>query len=403
MTLSTFLLRAAHPARIALALAAVFLAALTWAGNERAPRAAQAADPPPAERPPDATSTASPAGFISARRNYPWSFPRDTGSHPAYQTEWWYYTGHLDGSNGERFGYELTFFRSGLQYPPLDRPSAWAANDLYFAHFAVTDITGRRFTSDERAARGALGLAGASTAKQDVFLKNWHARLEGNVHRLFAEGEGWRIDLRAEPVKPPALHGIDGYSQKGTGEQHASQYYSYTRMRTAGTVKNAGRAVPVTGESWMDHEFSTNSLAPDEVGWDWFSFHLANGEDLMLYRMRRRDGTADPYSGGTWVGRAGETTRLQLADYSIEELSRWTSPKTKITYPAKWRIRIPSRGLQVTVTPVLAEQELTTEKSTGVTYWEGAVEITGTLRGSPIRGRGYVELTGYGGSLAGRA
>lgn len=346
----------------------------------------------------------SPApAFKSAAPGYPWSFPRDTGSHPEYRTEWWYYTGHLFGPKGERFGYEVTFFRSGLPSDTAGRTSAWAASDLYFAHFAVTDVDGKRFAFSDTVARGALGLAGAATDGQNVWLKDWFARLDGDAHHLNAHGEGWKIDLKAVPLKPPALHGRDGYSQKGEGAQHASNYYSYTRMRTSGTLWKEGQAIPVTGESWMDHEFSTDSLAPNEVGWDWFSVHLDNGEEFMLYRMRRIDGADDPHSGGTWVGPAGETTELPLPTYSIGETATWTSPASKITYPNRWRVRIPSKGLDVEITPVFPEQELDTSKSTGVVYWEGAVDVTGTLRGKPIRGRGYVELTGYGGSLAGRA
>jgi predicted secreted hydrolase len=341
--------------------------------------------------------------FKRAVPGYDWNFPRDTGSHPGYRTEWWYYTGHLDGPKGERFGYELTFFRTGLEYPPANRASKWAADDLYFAHFAVTDISGRRFDYDERAARGVLGLAGAETDGQNVWLEKWSARIVDGEHRLSAEGKGWKLDLTAIPMKPPALHGQNGYSQKGAGFGHASNYYSYTRMRTTGTLKRNGQAIPVTGESWMDHEFSTDSLAPNQVGWDWFSLQLDNGEDVMLYRMRRTDGSSDPHSGGTWVGPRGETTALTLRDYQIESRETWTSPHTKITYPARWTVNIPARGLKIEVVPVMADQELETSRSTGVTYWEGAVEVNGTLKGQPIKGRGYVELSGYGGSLAGRA
>ncbi|MBW3624618.1 MAG: carotenoid 1,2-hydratase, partial [Armatimonadetes bacterium] len=200
-----------------------------------------------------------------------------------------------------------------------------------------------------------------------------------------------------------ALHGQNGYSQKGTGADHASMYYSLTRMKTSGTLWRDGQPIPVTGESWMDHEFSTDSLAPDEVGWDWFSIQLANGEEFMLYRMRRADGSIDPHSSGTWVGPDGVTAHLPLTDYEIEERATWTSPDTKITYPVRWQVRIPTRGVDVEVIPVMPDQELSTEKSTGVTYWEGASDVRGTLRGQPVSGRGYVELTGYGGSLAGRA
>jgi predicted secreted hydrolase len=357
---------------------------------------------------PVATAPKGPANsahdaFLSARPGYVWNFPRDTGSHPGYRTEWWYYTGRLLDAKRREYGYELTFFRSGLSYPPVRYSSAWGANDLYFAHFAVVAPAYRSFDYDELASRGALGLANAATGPQNVWLKTWSARREGETHRLLAEGKGWRADLRAVPLKPPALHGLNGYSQKGAGATHASYYYSYTRMKTVGTLWRNGEAIPVTGESWMDHEFSTDSLAPDEIGWDWFSVQLSDDEEFMLYRMRRRAGGPDPHSGGSWVDPAGKTTTLRLADYGIEELNRWTSPKTKIVYPSEWSVRIPSKGLLLRLKPVMANQELVTQKSTGVTYWEGAIEATGTLKGKPVRGRGYVELTGYGDTLSGRA
>ncbi len=382
-------------------------AALLWAGllaltaavalwSRHAPPEA------PAPRAMAAPALAGAAGFRRAAPGYPWSFPRDTGSHPDYATEWWYYTGHLSGPRGEWYGYELTFFRAGVLPPGTARRSAWALSHLYLAHFAVTDPQRRRFDYDERVARGALGMAGAATDRQNVWLGRWSARLVDGTHHLEAHQDGWRLDLRATPTKPPVLQGRGGYSQKGSGAGHASQYYSYTRLRTVGTLWRQGQAIAVAGESWMDHEFSTDSLAPDEVGWDWFSLQLDTGEELMLYRLRRRDGSADPHSGGTWVARDGATTALGLDDYALEELDRWRSPKTRITYPSRWRVRVPSRGLTLEVTPILADQELVTSRSTGVTYWEGAVDARGTLRGRPVRGQGYVELTGYSGSVPGR-
>jgi predicted secreted hydrolase len=385
----------------------VFALLLLWATLCSTAKDANISKPTPTtQRPNDLTTQSllppSFHGFEFARPGYPWSFPRDTGAHPDYQTEWWYYTGHLFGPKGEAYGYELTFFRTGILPPSAKRKSAWAAHDLLFAHFAVTDPNRRQFSYDERIERGALDLASASTTSQNVHVERWFARLEGSRHHLSAEGKGWKIDLTAMPLKPLVLHGNKGFSPKGSRPGNASQYYSYTRLKTSGTLWRNGQPMTVSGESWMDHEFSSGSLDADEAGWDWFSLQLNDGEETMLYRMRRKDGSADPHSGGTWVRKSGSSVVLKQEDYTIQEMGNWTSPKTGITYPSQWKVSVPSQGLQVEIEPILADQELVTSKSTGVTYWEGAVEIRGWMRNRPVRGRGYVELTGYGKLPSGR-
>jgi predicted secreted hydrolase len=324
------------------------------------------------------------------------------GAHPSYRTEWWYYTGQLTDERGRTYGYELTFFRTGLSPASPRGRSAWAARDLLFAHFAVADVNGRRFAFDERASRAAIGLAGAEAGRQHVWVRGWSTEVRGGRHFLSASQPGWELELNADALKPPALHGQRGFSRKGAGTGHASLYYSLTRLRTWGTLRCAERPLAVTGESWMDHEFSTDSLAPDEVGWDWFGLQLSTGEELMVYRMRRRNGTLDPKSGGTWVPAQGGAAHLRAGDCPARVRSRWRSPRTGITYPQTWTLTLPRLGGSLEVTPLLPDQELRTGRSTGVTYWEGAVTVRGTLRGRSVTGRGYVELTGYGGPLLGR-
>jgi predicted secreted hydrolase len=171
---------------------------------------------------------------------------------------------------------------------------------------------------------------------------------------------------------------------------------SLTRLATRGTIVLAGRRFEVSGQSWMDHEFGSGALGRDLAGWDWVSLNLDSGEDLMLYRLRRKDGTIEPASSGTWIGRDGKAEHLVLEAFELEATGAWTSPKSGGRYPSGWRVRVPSRGLDVTLTPLLEDQELVS-KVTGITYWEGAVDAKGTRQGANIAGRGYVELTGYAG------
>jgi predicted secreted hydrolase len=354
----------------------------------------------------------SAGGFTVARPGYRFQFPRDHASHPGYKTEWWYYTGHLSADSGEMFGFQLTFFRSGLRPPrgktkegnPPSR-SRWAVNDLFFAHFAVSDVKRKKFVFDERLSRGSLGEAGAETKRYQVWIKDWRAEaLEhklGAAHRLQASGKGYAIDLVARPTKPPVIHGLDGTSRKGAGKTQTSHYISLTRMEVKGTLRvgqgGKARKLSVVGTAWMDHEFGSNQLGDDQVGWDWFSFHLDDGSEVMLYLMRRADGTADPFSSGTWIGPDGKTVHLDRQSFRVEALDKWKSKTSGGTYPIRWKVRIPSRKATFLVEPVFPEQELNTGKSTKVTYWEGAVRVKGEADGKPVTGQGYVEMTGYAG------
>lgn len=347
-----------------------------------------------------ASETNSPATpFQFATAGYRYNFPRDHGSHPTYQTEWWYYTGHLQSKTGRSFGFELVFFRRAV--PPEDiktLPSKWSISQLYMAHFAVTDITGKRFHFSEKLSREGLGKAGADESRLRVWIDDWRAEASTEPsasHTLVAHDETHALALTLTPTKPLVTHGIDGISIKGKDVGQATHYYSFTRLATRGSLTINGERFDVSGISWMDREFGSGDLGNDQVGWDWFSLQLEDDTELMLYRIRRKDGSSDLASSGTAVSPDGSTRHLEVTDFQIESTGTWTSPESKATYPSRWRLRFPSLDLMLDVTPLLANQELRISRGTKVSYWEGAVAVTGTKQGRPVKGQGYVELTGY--------
>lgn len=325
------------------------------------------------------------------------AFPADHASHPDYKIEWWYYTGNLDARDGRRFGYQLTFFRVGVQIEPSG-PSRWAVRDLHMAHLAVTDIDGGAFRFAERLDRGVLGLAGADVDRYHVWNGTWSvARGADGRHRLSAAREGLGIELTLDETTAPVVHGIAGFSQKGSGQGNATHYYSLPRMATRGTITLDGKPIEVTGTSWMDHEFGTSFLEAGQRGWDWFSLQLDDESELMLFQLRRDDGSRDPHSAGTLVTRDGSQRGLGGADFVLSPGTRWSSDVSGGDYPIEWDIQIPSQEIELNVKALVAGQELATPDSTGVTYWEGAVEVEGTRNGRPVTGRGYLEMTGYAG------
>jgi predicted secreted hydrolase len=323
-------------------------------------------------------------------------FPADHYSHPDFKTEWWYYTGHLESESGKRYGYQVTFFRFGLRDRQGDHnDKAPLFTELYMAHFAVSDIDGKRFFFRERINRGYQEKAGAATDRYLVWNEDWKVEGDAKIHLIQMADRGTRLRLRLSSLKPPALHGDKGLSQKGEGEGRASYYYSLTRMKSEGDLMIDGKTEKVRGLSWMDHEFGSNQLREDQVGWDWFSLQLDDQTEIMLYLIRRKDGSPDPYSSGTLVKADGTTKHLRLEDFRIEILERWKSPKSGGNYPMKWKITIPGDGVELQITPAFTDQELITNKSTRVTYWEGAARIRGTVQRKPMTGAGYVEMTGY--------
>jgi predicted secreted hydrolase len=331
---------------------------------------------------------------------YLYEFPRDHMAHPEFQTEWWYFTGHLGaekpgGPQPGELGFELTFFRQGRQAPEGGN-ATWQSGQFYLAHFALSDASNQQFRHWERLNRPGPGLAGADATHGRVWNGNWSAVLQGEHDwRIQAVEAGHAIDLQLRSHKPPVLHGKDGVHQKAAGDGRASHYISLTRMHAEGSYRFGGREQKVSGYSWMDHEFFTSQLNEDQVGWDWFSIQLDNNSELMLYRLRRRDGSIEPLSGGTWVRPDGSWEALRLADISLEPQKFWTSKRTGARYPIGWQIRIPRLELSLAAATRIDDQELTSERKLGPSYWEGLMSYRGTLRGEPVLGGGYLELTGY--------
>lgn len=341
--------------------------------------------------------------YRTAVPGYRFVFPRDHASHPRYRTEWWYYTGHLRTPSGRQFGFELTFFRSGLRdLAREENPSAWTADDLYFAHFALSDLKARKFFYWQRMNRTVLGRAGSRTDRYRVWVGDWSAQLQGGAHVLRATAPGGGIRLTLRPRKGPVLNGEGGLSRKGAGPGRTSYYYSLTRLEAGGTLRVGRDVFPVTGQAWMDHEFGSDQLGPDQAGWDWFGLQLDDGTELMIYRIRRRDGKIDPFSSGTRVLADGTYRHLPRSAFTVTPTGHWRSPHSGAVYPSGWTLSLPREGMELHVEPDFPDQELDTTKTTGVIYWEGSVRVSGVRRGKPVRGRGYVELTGYAGGLEGR-
>jgi len=328
-------------------------------------------------------------------------FPRDHGAHPEFKTEWWYYSGHLQSAAGETFGYQLTFFRTALRRPDPQARSAWSLHTVYFAHLAVSDAARRTFQFREKAGRGALGLAGAQAGRLKVWIDDWQAEMSGETHHLKAGDQDLALDLALTARKPPARHGDGGFTLKSAQHDAASYYYSLPRLETKGRLTVGGRTLVVTGSSWMDHEFFTSSMAPGLVGWDWFALQLDDGWEVMLYRLRHRDGAVDPASAGTLVDPQGQPRHLSLSEFQVKAAGAWKSPHSGATYPAGWQIAIPGAGYELTLTPALPDQEIRAG-APPVTYWEGEVQVQGRKGETPVAGRGFVELTGYAGAMGGR-
>jgi len=348
---------------------------------------------------------------------YRYEFPRDHFNHPDYQTEWWYYTGNLKTAAGRRFGFELTFFRQGVARPEAAETtppvagaaakSPWELDDVYLAHLALSDLEGARFYHRQRVNRAGPGLAGADLVARRVWNGNWQVQFENAsegtepAQDLRAVCDEFSLQLTLRPAKPPVIHGVNGVSQKGPERGQASHYISYTRLAAQGALTLAGQKINLSGLAWMDHEFFTQQLAPELEGWDWFSVQLANGEELMLYRLRRRDGSPDPYSAGTYVDSRGVSRHLAASEFSLEPGAAWRSPATGARYPVHWTLRVPALELALEATTRLENQEFAPQPGDTArvwslpTYWEGAIELMGAQRGAPISGVGYLEMTEY--------
>jgi predicted secreted hydrolase len=362
---------------------------------------APAASPSASVQVPEVQSLSSqvPAGFSVADGSRPLSFPQDFGAHEDFRAEWWYYTGNLQTSEGRPFGFELTIFRVGLLPPTAEVPSTskWYGHSIYFAHLALSDIQANQFHAFERYSRPGPGLSGAQADPFKVWLEDWNVTEQNpGVYRLQAEQDGIKIDLTLKDEMGVVLHGDKGYSRKGKGADNASYYFSQPRLHTEGTVEVDGKSYPVNGLTWMDHEFSTSGLDPDQAGWDWFSLQFDDGTALMLYQLRERSGKVSAASSGTFMDMNGDARPIDLSDFKINVTDQWQSPHTKAVYPAAWEIQLTQPDCLLQARPLMADQEI---HFPAVTYWEGAVRFEGTCGGKDVGGKGYIELTGYGGKL----
>ena len=323
------------------------------------------------------------------------TFPADHYAHPDFRTEWWYYTGHLDCEDGHSYGFELVFFRRRTEGDyRFSIPLWWVTNPAVVAHFALTDINEQRFVFNEHIGLRKPYRGGARSDRLLLWSEGWQIAEMNGAHYLKAEEGDYAIDLALTALKPPALHGQNGYSRKGA-QGDASYYFSLTRMKTAGWLRKGDRWLRVVGGSaWMDHEIMSGALSPELSGWDWFSMQFDNGEDLMLFLLRKRDGGIDPFSSGTFVDAAGQTKHISAEQFEIKEVEHWTSPFTHTRYPVAWDVRVTMpRPLQFRVRAPVPASELRL-KMTHLNYWEGAVEVSGQDGEQPLRGRGYVEMSG---------
>jgi predicted secreted hydrolase len=367
-------------------------------------------------------------GFAQVLEPRGFEFPRDHGPHPEYRQEWWYVTGNLDSAGGERFGFELTFFRFALapegvvhsasavasesaspvqvaeaaqgagdaqaaQPVSAGVESLWRTGQIYMAHFAITDAAHKQFRFMQKLSRGAVGLAGARNPPLHVWIDDWSLGTvdpEGTHWTLRAAESGYELMLDAQVLQPPVLNGEQGFSRKSNDPGSASYYYSIPRVAVRGRVVRDGEPLDVQGLAWVDREWGSGSLSSAEQGWDWFALQLQDGTALMFYSLRNHDGSRDPNSAGTWISAAGQSRRLSSDQVQIDVLDYWKNPRGD-RYPSHWRLRVPTEGIDVDVRPVLANQELITSAR----YWEGAVDVTGASAGQKTAGRGYVELVGY--------
>jgi predicted secreted hydrolase len=343
------------------------------------------------------TVAVSPAAaqYRVALPGYRYEFPRDYFNHPEFQTEWWYYTGNLTASDGHRFGFELTFFREGVDRDPGKR-AAWDIQDLYLAHLALSDLDGKAFYHAERTNRAGPGIAGIDERREVVWNGNWKVAWNGTDQTLEAIAPDFSFTFELHPEKAPVIHGENGVSQKAEGPGRASHYISLTRLRVDGTIQFKGKNITVQGLAWMDHEFFTHELEQNQVGWDWFSAQLSGNTELMLYRIRRKDGSVDPFSAGTYVDSTGNAVHLRTEDFALLPGSEtWKSPATGAAYPVQWRILVPKLGMELEVTTALKNQELTGNSRAIPNYWEGAIDLKGQRGSAAVTGVGYLEMTGY--------
>ena len=343
-------------------------------------------------------------------------FPRDEGSHPGFRIEWWYVTGWLDdGSSKVRAprGFQVTFFRvrTGLAE---DNPSAFAPREVLFAHAALAEAAGGKLRHAQRSARAGFDLAYAKQGNLDVRLDDWSLKqVAPGKYVTIVRGEDFDFELTLASTQPPLLQGERGFSRKGPDPRSASYYYSLPQLAVSGEVVIDGRRQKVTGHAWFDHEWSSDFVDASALGWDWMGVNLNDGGALMAFRMRdlqggerwasatlRRPGAAprtpSPALRATSPAGAGETTVFGPEQVEWTPLETWRSPRTGVKYPIRWRVQVGAQTYRVE--PLLLDAELDSRPTTGILYWEGPIRLVDDETDREV-GRGYLELTGYGGKL----
>lgn len=344
----------------------------------------------------DAMSEGDTIGYARAIAPRTFSFPTDHASHPNFKTEWWYATGNLKDESLNDYGFQFTIFRSALSPSEPQKESEWAARQLFMGHFTITDLKNKTFHVEERFQRAANGLAGSATSPIKIWLENWVFEMVDSSNNrlptfyLKADQENASISLNLHALKPIVLQGDSGLSQKGPEPGNASYYYSITRLQAEGTLKLNNQPLNVTGQVWLDREWSTSALSKNQVGWDWFSLQLDDNREIMIYQLRQKDGSIDSLSKGMFISADGNYHKLKFSEISLTVINYWESPLGG-RYPSGWQLTIPFEKLSLTITPKLQNQELDVQ----LRYWEGAVTVSGVSNNTPVSGVGYVELTGY--------
>ncbi len=332
------------------------------------------------------------ADYDTVTPDRPITFPRDYGSHPDFRTEWWYVTGWLRTEGGESLGFQITFFRTKPDIDPTN-PSAFAPRQLLIAHCAISDPKRGRLWQDQRIRRAGLRLAEAAENDTDVWIGDWSLKREGDVYKAIIPADGFALNVEFAVTQPPLLNGDAGFSRKGPAAEGASYYYSLPHLEVAGNITRGGTTSALTGDAWFDHEWSSEYLDRQAVGWDWIGINLDDGAALMAFRTRAENGTSI-WAGATMRGSDGRVQTFDAADVDFTPTRRWRSTRTGIAYPVEWRVRVGTRVIDLV--PLLDDQENDTRLSTGAIYWEGAVRA---FHDGQLVGHGYLELTGYGKKL----
>ena len=320
-------------------------------------------------------------------------FPRDHGAHPEFRTEWWYLTGHLAARDGQEYGFQVTFFRSRPRVAEAS-PSRFAPRQLVLAHAVLADARAGRLLHDQRAARAVFELAGADTVDTRVWIRDWQLARDGERYVVAIAAAGFGLQLACARTQPLLLQGDAGYSRKGPLPGQASHYYSVPQLAVSGRIGVGTTSVEVTGRAWLDHEWSSEIMGADAVGWDWTGINLDDGGALMAFVMRGRDGRP-LWAAATLRDFEGRTTILPRSAVEFTPRRHWRSPRTGAQYPVAVDVRVGARTF--TLSPWFDDQEIDARASTGTIYWEGAVRAS---EDGVARGGGYLELTGYAAPLS---